>query len=326
MNEHKDFNFIRERVVLSDTEKAEHRAALLSRMHATPMQPVPSPYTWTLFLNVRYAFVALLAVLVVSGSGVVVASEGAVPGSPFYGVKLTVNEPTRIALARTPKEKAALEVAYAERRLKEFAAATVSNRLDADTTKLIAASLEDRLEGAEENIDDLNTSGEGDDALEANSELKGVLAAHAKILRKVSAGDPVREVALAAISEHIDQGIVETGAVEPVFAASLESQESRGVLHASVSERQMEVVEVLEDLREDMVNASTTLDTGDHEELAESITEVTGMLETATREKDGGSATRALKLYTEADARIGELKALIEAEQELGIDLIGSEE
>ncbi len=324
MNNNTKLNFIRERVALTEKEKAAHRAALIARMRAASA-PVPSPYAWTMFLNVRYALVAFVAVLTVAGGGVVAASENAAPGNPLYAVKLTVNEPTRIALARDRKEKAALEVEYAERRLKEFASASVRNTLDAGTTKLIAASLEDRLDGAEENIDELTRSGEGDDALAANSELKGVLAAHVKILKKVSAGDPVKEGALATIAAHIEETIAEAGATEPEFSESLDEQASRGVLTAVVEERQAEVVEVLQDLREDMLQASTTLDTEDHVTLTDSIAEVTGILESASKERETGSSKEALRLYTEADARVDELKTLIEAEQELGLDLIGEE-
>ena len=325
MNLDHKFNSIRERMALSASEKAEHRAALLTSMRAKNV-PVKSPYTWTVFFDMRYA-VATLLLLLVSGSGVgvVVASENAQPGSPLYGVKLTVAEPTRIALARDRGERAELEVAYTERRLKEFTAATVSNTIDAKTTELIAASLEDRLDGAEKDIDEMNASGEGGDAYSARTELRSVLTAHARILKKIVAADPDDEVAVAMIAAHIEENLADASAAGDEFVAALDDQASRGVLTEAVEESQGEVIQVLEDLRQDMIEAGDTLDAEDHLILTESITAVTETLESATREKDDGHSREALKLYIDADSRIGELQTLIEAERTLGIDLIDRE-
>ena len=312
-------------MTLSASEKARHRSRLLASMRARTA-PVQSPYTWTVFFDMRYAVAALL-LLLVSGSsvGVVMASEDAQPGSPLYGVKLTVAEPTRIALARDRSEKAELEVEYTERRLKEFTAATVSNRIDAETTELIAASLEDRLDGAEKGIDEMNAHGEGEEAYSARTELRSVLSAHTRILKKIVATDPDDGIAVAAIAAHIEENLAEASTAEDEFAAALDDQASRGVLTEAVEESQGAVVQVLEDLRQDMVEAGETLDADDHLILTESINSVTETLESATREKDGGRSREALKLYIDADSRIGELQTLIEAERTLGIDLIDRE-
>ena len=312
---------IQKRMTLRDTEKAEGRSRLLMHMVRTERRAVPSPLSFMAVMQVRYG-AAFLLLLLVSGGGVVAASERSIPGDTLYGVKLTVAEPTRVALTFNRTEKAALEVEYAERRLKELTVASRAKTLDESTTRLIAASLEDRIEGAEGEIDALVREGEGDDAYSAHADLRGVLQTHAKILKKVAGEDP----ALAQISSQVEESAIASGADEPGLTAALDSQESRGVLREAVEESQDEVVATLEGLREDMVNASTTLDQGDHESLTDSISEVTGLLEAATREKDAGSAKEALKLYSSADSKIGELKILIEAEQELGLDLIGGEE
>lgn len=319
MNEKDTFNLIQKRVALTDTEKAEGRGRLLAHMALTERKAVPSPFFS--FAYMRYA-AAFMLLLVVSGGGVVAASERATPGDTLYGVKLTVAEPTRLALTFNRKEKADLEVEYAERRLKELATASKAKKLNEDTTRLIAASLGDRIEGVEDSVVALAESGEGDDAYSANTELRSVLMTHAKILKKVAGEDS----ALAAISAEINEGVSGSVAAESELSVALDEQASRGVLQERVTESQAEVVAVLEDLRVDMQEASTTLDQADHESLTESITEVTEMLEEAAREKDTGSQKEALKLYTSADSRIEELKTLIEAEKELGLDLIDGDE
>ncbi|HYE23458.1 MAG TPA: DUF5667 domain-containing protein [Candidatus Paceibacterota bacterium] len=321
MNPENKLISIQKRVALTDTEKAEGRGRLLAHMALTKRKAEPSPLSFMAVMQVRYG-AAFLALLLLSGGGVLAASEDATPGDTLYGVKLTVTEPTLVALTFNRKEKAALEVEYAERRLKELTVASKAKTLDEGTTRLIAASLENRIEGAEEEISELVREGEGGDAYHANSELRGVLSTHAKILKKVAGEDPT----LAAISLQIEASATASVAAEPELTAALDSQESRGVLRESVEESQEEVVAILEDLRIDMESASTTLDQDDHVTLTDSLSEVTGILEAATREKDEGSAKEALKLYSSADSMLGELKTLIEAEQELGLDLIGGEE
>lgn len=321
MNPEDKFISIQKRVALTDTEKAEGRGRLLAHMAMTERKAVPSPLSFMSLVTVRYG-AAFVALLLISSGGVLAASENAKPGDTLYGVKLTVAEPSRLALTFNRKEKAALEVEYAERRLKELTVAAKAQSLNDDTTRLIAASLEDRIDGAEESIDALAREGEGDDAYSANTELAGVLVTHAKILKKVAGESPM----VAAISAQIDESVSASTASEAELSEALAAQESRGVLTERVTESQEEVVAVLEELRADMLTASSTLDTEDHEVLSESLSEVTGILESAALEKDSGRAKEALKLYTKADARIDELHTLIEAEVELGIDLIDGEE
>lgn len=61
---------------------------------------------------------ALVCVLVLSSSGVVMASRGALPGERLYPVKL-VSENVRERLTVSPAKKFAVQAAHAERRLEE---------------------------------------------------------------------------------------------------------------------------------------------------------------------------------------------------------------
>lgn len=69
----------------------------------------------------RGATVSVLAVVLLLGSGgyVVSAAESSLPGQSLYGVKTAVEE-FRLKIANDPRERVALEIEFAERRLDEL--------------------------------------------------------------------------------------------------------------------------------------------------------------------------------------------------------------
>ena len=102
---------------LSITEKSAMREALLRRMRRSKMSGTPSPYVGWVFSS-RILLAGLLAIVFVGG-GTVYAAQGALPGNPFYSIKVGVTEPMVGALQFSPEAKASWHAQVAERRLQE---------------------------------------------------------------------------------------------------------------------------------------------------------------------------------------------------------------
>ncbi len=131
-------------VVLSDAEKARMKNVLQGYMR---FHPAPEPITtytvtrdWFIFLQ-RPIAASLVLVLVV-GSGVSYAAEGALPGDTLYTIKTSVNEPLKVALASSAEEEAEVEIELAERRIQEAAELAADDRLDEATEAQLAVALD----------------------------------------------------------------------------------------------------------------------------------------------------------------------------------------
>ena len=137
-------------VHLSDAEKVRMKSVLQSYMR---FHPLPEPVTtftitrdWTLFLY-RPIAASLVLVLVV-GSGVSYAAEGALPGDALYSVKTVINEPVKVALASSAEAKVEVEIELAERRIAEATALAADDRLDEITEAKLAVALDAHAEAA----------------------------------------------------------------------------------------------------------------------------------------------------------------------------------
>jgi len=310
---------IKNHVALSSSEKGFHRAKLLEHMHKTT-QPVPSPFSWMTFASVRYALVALF-VVALGGSGVTLASEQSLPGDVLYSVKLKVAEPVRLALMSDRDERVEFEVALAEKRLEEFAVASVRSDVDARTERLIAASFDERLDSVQEHIETMRLSGEGDDAYRTNADLHAVLSAHTRILDTLAVAHPYAVGEADTIRTHLQQALVETEAAEDelIIASAASSEES---LDESVDESQEEVLRVLEDLHARIGNAESTLDDGDRATVTNLVDEASRVIDAAGTTEAAGDSQKALQLYVQAEASLDELEILLEGEESLQVDLI----
>ena len=93
------------------------RKKLLEFMKETPMVPLGPRQVWRLRWR-PLAVTLCVAVFVTSGTGIVAAAQGALPGDRLYGVK-RASEEMQEYLALTPARKFSVQAARASRRLKE---------------------------------------------------------------------------------------------------------------------------------------------------------------------------------------------------------------
>jgi len=80
-------------------------------------------FTW----KRRWALAAILLILLLAGSGTVLASNNSLPGQPFYPVKTTM-EKVQLKLTPSDLDKAKLHAKFAERRVEEMVAMEKSKK------------------------------------------------------------------------------------------------------------------------------------------------------------------------------------------------------
>jgi hypothetical protein len=156
-------------------------------------------------------FSILLAASLAVG-GISSAAEGALPGDALYPVKVGVNEEVRSYLTVSPQAKAAWESRRVERRLEEAESLASKDRLDAAARADIETRVAIHTARINENVDDLEDSDDFENAAEASSHLEGALAAHRKILSRISDGPEVgKKSEIAALAAAVDSETAQAG-------------------------------------------------------------------------------------------------------------------
>lgn len=206
------------REALSDAERARMRSMLQEYAAMKPAREgagaprIQSAYGW--FVMIRqplYAALAVVFTLSASLGGVAYAAEGSLPGDALYGVKVSVTEPLRVALAGNAKEEAALEMSFAERRLTEAAALANEGRLTPQAETALTANFNAHTEAATEAVAKADTA---TDAEIATASFADRLAAYTNVLS--AARKPSDATTTSALQLAIDDQV---SALEPRHAA-----------------------------------------------------------------------------------------------------------
>lgn len=203
---------IQKTISLTDEERALLRSRLevLTRTTHTAV-PTPSPYPYfAFFMKPASLFAGALVLVVVSGGGVASAAQGALPGDALYSVKIHVNEKVESALARTPSQKAYVEIEHARERLQEIQLLAAAGK-----DERIPIATEEASQSIALSKSRIDTLTEEDTAVaDAQSDFSYTLAAHADILdaqafeRNDTAG--VSMSALARVLRAEDEGLIAT--------------------------------------------------------------------------------------------------------------------
>ncbi len=316
------FEYAKEHLTLSESEKAFHRDHLTRFMRSTRARPVLSPLSPHLFAGMRYAF-ALLLFLGMGGTGIAFAAEKTLPGNPLYIVKVRVSEPVQVALTFDPKEKADLEVELVNRRLKEIAEASTYGNLDPEALTVASESLSENIDAAQQIIASLHENEDTDTAFETAAGLKSTLSVHSKVLKKVSAANPETASDIEAISDTVESESDETDILVESTTAAVSNSASDS-LDESADSQQDDTLDSLEKVKSDIKDALATFDASDLSSIDSSLEAIHGIIERAHAKDDAGDIKGAYLLYSEADQKIIELKTTLEADHELGIDVIDS--
>lgn len=322
-NEHIEskLNRLAETVSLRTDEKVLHRENLRAYMKQAST-PVPSPFGWLMHPSVRH-MTAFTLLLVVSGTGAVSAAEASRPGDALYGVKLRITEPARSALIFDRKEKTEFEVERIDRRLKEFSLIAATEKTDPETTELIKESLAENIAAVTKDVGEFSARGEADDALTANTDMKSVLSAHSLVLRKITERNPESAGDVALITMSVEFGIASSENAEQGIENALESSLTDD---ESVNEQEDEAQISLSGVFTKLLEEAASIDTTDRTEIEESLAEIQETVAEARAARDAGERKEAYLLYTEAREKLDGLETLVEADRDLGIGVLDTDE
>lgn len=309
-------------LVLSVSEKNSGREKLRAHLATRPLPVTTQKRSRAFLYGFRSVFALLLIVLM--GSGAASAAEGSLPGNVLYPIKTRITEPVRAAFSLSPQARSEFETERVHRRLSEYAHLVTEHDTD-DSSEELARSLATHVEKAKEAIAELSADGEESDALVAANDLRVTLLAHAEVLQR--------------IEEQEDESVSEDDSFERALGVAIAESEniassSQAVLSNASDEEVAEALDEQEENTDDLANAVTkelsrtdeTFDAQDAEEAQEELAQASVLIEAAKEAEAKGSLKEALLLYADAHEKLGELTILIEADTELGLDVITEDE
>lgn len=136
------------------------------------------------------AVAALFLALTLGGSGyVLAAADNSLPGESLYPVKLAI-EDARISMARSQKDKVALEVEFASRRLQEVKTLAETKDLDVTHATVLVAQFQNNLTKFSDTTNELSKTSPQNGA-EVAKILDGKLEDYKHTLASTTTADPV---------------------------------------------------------------------------------------------------------------------------------------
>jgi len=191
--------FVREaqKTSLSETEKSDIRARLMSHMDETPVTGAMSwqeiPRRVSIFSFIKgYAgssalMPAFLLLLLVGGGSLSLASQSSLPGDAMYSAKI-LSERVDLLFAFSPAAEVRVNALQAIRRLEEAEALSADGRLDSVTRLSLETSFSDSSSRALTRLDQIG-SDDKNTKQKILSEFRGNLFAHKDILQSIAVSD-----------------------------------------------------------------------------------------------------------------------------------------
>jgi hypothetical protein len=310
----------KERVVLSMSEKDAGREAVRAFISRNPIKKTSS----SIFIHsFRFAFVLVLVVL--TGSGASFAAEGALPGTLLYPVKVHVNEQVMAVFADEPEERASFEAERAGRRLNEYARMTAAMHEDQNLEKELSRSLVAHVEDAKDAIRALSLAEGESDALSAATELRTILEAHTTVLERLDEEDITSPDVASDTFETVLPGVLaDAGVFVEELEAALPSATQEEIAE-TLNEEEVESDRLADAISEDISEVASGFDSANAIEAQQDLSEASVLIESAKAAEASGDLSEALLLYMDANEKLGRLSIFIEANAELGIDVIGED-
>jgi hypothetical protein len=188
------------RFSMTPTERDETRARLLEYARMRPVRvtaPARKRRQWFAAGFHPLPVIALLLILVVGtgSAGAASLAQHALPGDLLYPIKVNVNEEVKVALAKTPAEKADVALARAETRIEEIRALEERGGVDEKLRSEVDARLDAQVRAAE-----IGTLEAEDDAYEMDHEARliALLHQHESLLASIEIGGAAEPEAMMA--------------------------------------------------------------------------------------------------------------------------------
>lgn len=303
------FNKAKEFIKLSKEERDFHRQRILKFIEMNEKKP--SPFSFGYFLK-SHAVFATFVLLMILTSTISVAANESLPGEYLYTVKIKVNEPVEEFLTVKPEKKASLSVERVNKRLQEYSTISLENKVDLKTQEEVKNQLNSEVKTAHAHISKLAEDNKISEAVNTANDLQSVLGANDILLGKITEVNP--EVVI--ISENVKNNTEETEKLINNITDNIEVSESISEIDESIIEHEKETTALLEELSvPNEINNKII----DQKDIDSELEDVSLIIEDAKQKNEEGNKIESFDLFNQADQKLGKIKYLIEADQELNI-------
>ena len=128
---------------------------------------------------------ASILIVCIAGTSVSYAAESAMPGDLLYPVKMHVNEPIEMSMARTPETRAKVAAKHAETRLHEAEMLAQNSSLGMETQKMLAEEIQRNIEAVQREVVTLIETEDVTAAGSIGVSLEATIGAHTKLLARL---------------------------------------------------------------------------------------------------------------------------------------------
>ena len=270
--------------------------------------------------------IAYLIAAILLGGGVSVASQHALPGDLLYPVKIHVNESVEQALTFSPEAKSKLDSELAITRLQEAETIAAKSKLSADVRATVEANFKEHADRVEARVKDM-TAADATASADLIANFETSLQAHSRILAELQSksdsedeksqladlGDSVDAEHRDAVKEHDAADIGVVGASKASVQSSAEGKK------IAASNKISEVQKYIDEKKSGM-SAVTLADAVARLATARSYF-AQGDVELQAKDY-----AKAFASYTDAQHTAQEAKLLLDANDELEVEVKGVDE
>ncbi len=198
------------KIVMTPDEKKRVFENILKT--GTSVKPIQSPwfgYSFVLMMKQTKLvyFILVPLIFILTGGGVVFASQDSLPDSILYPIKVSVIEPIEGALSFSPKAKAKHESKLASTRLIEAETLASHGKLDIKQEKKINKLLVSHTIALNKALDNADKSNDNKDTEEIATNFRAEMNAHARVLDIITEGDKQTENVDNNVNVNIDENI-----------------------------------------------------------------------------------------------------------------------
>lgn len=179
-------------VSLSDNQKNQMRTGLLSAISKQTQTPQKSPYmvaNWFSHISRKtfiYTPIAAVMILILGGSGMAAAAEGALPGDLLYPIKTNITEQVLSLFSHSAEEKAEFATELVNRRLGEINQLATEGRLTSGARSKIEQQVSNHLAQVDVQVAALKKDNKPKAALSVSSQVETTLRSNEQALQSIN--------------------------------------------------------------------------------------------------------------------------------------------
>lgn len=313
-------------IVMTDVEKKRIHDNILS--FSSSSKSIQSPWFFESFSflikrrNLAY-YIVIPLVFIISGGGVVFASQDSLPSSILYPIKVKIVEPIEGAISFSGEAKAKHESSLAKKRLIEAETLAKNGKLTVKNENKINNLLTIHTESLNKALNKVSKEDSSEVAEEIIINFRAEMNAHAKVLEMITIKDGKRGHVAKWGFEDIDTNVSNTARIsaEKIKNTSKSNKIEEDDLK-KYNEKKIKVKNLIEDVEDkddedtDVKNFKSNRRIS--EDAKDTIDKAKAYLDDADKKDQEGSLEEAYSSLLDSESSVKEANILKEVEQRVG--------